>query len=262
VDINAFLQEFRLEALEHLELLGSGLLRLEREGLNVGGPDAREPDAREPDAGVLRQMFLSAHTIKGGASMLSLTLIKNLTHALEDVLGALRDGKEPLSAPTVALLFETLDALKTRVEGELQPLETPPELESLLERLKLWPKEATRVQPPQTARQTPEPQTKRALLLEPSSTARWVLKAQLERSGFEVVEAESLESALEALEHTVFARVLCPSEPGGIRPEHLLERFPELQNLWVTALELIPVPPSAGLVLKGSWRDELVLERV
>jgi len=246
--MGAFLQEFRLEALEHLELLGSGLLRLEREG---GGPDA----------GVLRQMFLSAHTIKGGASMLSLSLIKTLTHALEDVLGALRDGKEPLSPPTVELLFETLDALKTRVEGELQPLETPPELEALLERLKLWPKEAIRgdfvpAAPP------PEPEFRRALLLEPSNTARWVLKAQLERSGFEVLIAGSLESALEALEHSVFARVLCPCEPGGIGPEHLLERFPELQNLWVTALESVAVPPQARLVLKGSWRDELSLERV
>jgi len=148
------------------------------------------------------------------------------------------------------------------VEGELQPLETPPELETLLERLSVWPKEVPGIEPVKPVSQTPEPESRRALLLEPSSTARWVLKAQLERSGFEVVEAGSLEAALEALEHTVFARVLCPSEPGGIGPEHLLERFPELRNLWVTALESVPLPPHARLVLKGSWRDELGMEQV
>ncbi len=256
MDISAFLQEFRLEALEHLELLGVGLLRLERE----------EPATDRPDAAVVRQMFLSAHTIKGGASMLSLTLIKTLTHALEDVLGALRDGREPLGTYTVALLFETLDALRAWVEGELQPPETPPELEDLLERLRVWPKEVARevapVEPSPTASQTFETESWRALLLEPSPTARWVLKAQLERQGFEVVEVESLEQALETLSHGVFARVLCPCEPGGVRPETLLERFPDLEHLWVTALESLPVPPTARLLLRGSWGDELALEEV
>ncbi len=250
MDISAFLQEFRLEALEHLELLGSGLLRLEREGLNEA---------------VLRGMFLSAHTIKGGASMLSLGGIKTLTHALEDVLGALRDGKQGLSTFTVGLLFETLDALGGLVEGELGQVEPTPELENLLERLKLWPRETTpaggRTQAVAPTPQTPELENRRALLLEPSNTARWVLKAQLERSGFEVTEVSTLEQALTALETTLFACVLCPSEPGGIGPEHLLERFPELRNLWVTALEPIPVPPNARMLLKQALTDELMLER-
>ena len=178
----------------------------------------------------------------------------------------------------MALLFETLDALRARVEGELQPPETPPELEDLLERLRVWPKEVAKevarevarevapVEPAPTASQTfetaSETASRRALLLEPSPTARWVLKAQLERQGFEVVEVESLEQALETLSHGVFARVLCPDEPGGVRPETLLERFPDLEHLWVTALESLPVPPTARLLLRGSWSDELALEEV
>lgn len=247
MDITQFLQEFQLEAGEHLDLLGSSLLKLEREGV---------------DAAVLRQMFLSAHTIKGGASMLSLGVIKALTHALEDVLGALRDGVEPLEPYTTALLFETLDALQGLVEGELQLKNPTPELEDLLERLAAWPREKPGPREVKSTQSPSQPlESSAVLLLEPSNTARWTLKNQLERQGFEVLECDTLTEALEQLEHTIFARVLCPSEPGGIGPQNLLERYPNLKNLWVTALEPIEIPPNAQLLIKGSWHEDLALER-
>src|SRR5918912_949080 len=52
MDLSAFLDEFRAEAAEHLRTLDAQLLALER-----------DPTATAP----IRAMFISCHTIKGGA---------------------------------------------------------------------------------------------------------------------------------------------------------------------------------------------------
>ena len=76
VDLTEFLSEFQLEAGEKLDTIASQLLRLER-------------DATNPQP--VREMFLAAHTIKGGAAMLRLTDVEALAHALEEVLSSFRD---------------------------------------------------------------------------------------------------------------------------------------------------------------------------
>src|SRR5437763_16392152 len=102
MDLSAFLDEFRAEASDYLRALDAQLLALER-----------EPAAAEP----IREMFIAAHTIKGGASMLGLAGVRELAHAgvrelahaLEDVLAQLRDQLRPLDAPTADLLFRAID---------------------------------------------------------------------------------------------------------------------------------------------------------
>ena len=76
MDLTEFLSEFQLEAGEKLDTIASQLLRLER-------------DATNPQP--VREMFLAAHTIKGGAAMLRLTDVEALAHALEEVLSSFRD---------------------------------------------------------------------------------------------------------------------------------------------------------------------------
>ncbi len=71
MDITEFLYEFQLEAAEKLDLIASQLLQLERDSTNL-----------QP----VREMFLAAHTIKGGAPMLRLSGVQALAHALEDLL--------------------------------------------------------------------------------------------------------------------------------------------------------------------------------
>ena len=121
MDISAFLEEFRIETEENLEHLAQGLLALERD---------------PSDATLVRGLFLNAHTIKGGAGMLELKVMKQITHSLEDVLGRLRDGGEVLEASTASLLLKTVDTLRQIVRTE-PTLEHPsPEMLELLAALR------------------------------------------------------------------------------------------------------------------------------
>ena len=110
MDASAYMDDFRAEATEHLGTLDAKLLQLERDSA---------------DARPIRAMFLSAHTIKGGAAMLGLAPVRELAHALEDVLSCLRDRNTPLDAETADLLFRTLDRLRELVAAD--PSADPPD---------------------------------------------------------------------------------------------------------------------------------------
>lgn len=97
MDLTEFLSEFQLEAGEKLDLMASQLLRLERDS-----------DNPQP----VREMFLAAHTIKGGAAMLRLTDVEALAHAVEDLLSAFRDGRRTLDSAMADLLFQSIDQLR------------------------------------------------------------------------------------------------------------------------------------------------------
>ena len=109
VDPIAFLAEFRAEVTEYLNTLDEQLLRLER-----------DPVDTQP----VRAMFLAAHSIKGGAAMLGLLELRELSHALEDVLGVLRDQRRPLERAVADVLFRGVDRLRALVasaDGTPQP---------------------------------------------------------------------------------------------------------------------------------------------
>src|SRR5579864_1513547 len=97
MDMSEFLHEFQLEAGEKLDLIASQLLQLERDTTNP-----------QP----VREMFLAAHTIKGGAAMLRLTDVQALAHALEDLLTKIRDQQRAVDQPTADLLFQAIDRLR------------------------------------------------------------------------------------------------------------------------------------------------------
>src|SRR5437868_6079729 len=92
-----FLVEFQAEAGEKLDLIANQLLRLER-------------DATDPQP--VREMFLAAHTIKGGAAMLRLSDVEALAHALEDLLTALREQQRTLDGATADVLFQAIDQVR------------------------------------------------------------------------------------------------------------------------------------------------------
>jgi CheY-like chemotaxis protein/HPt (histidine-containing phosphotransfer) domain-containing protein len=100
MDLTEFLSEFQLEAGEKLDLMASQLLRLER-------------DSNNPQP--IREMFLAAHTIKGGAAMLRLTDVEALAHAVEDLLSTFRDDRRTLDSAMADLVFQSIDQLRNLV---------------------------------------------------------------------------------------------------------------------------------------------------
>jgi two-component system chemotaxis sensor kinase CheA len=89
------------EARDGVAAIEAGLLALEG-----GGTDRAIVDA----------VFRAAHTLKGSAATIGHRRLAELTHALEDVFGALRDGTLPDLAPISELLFGTVDLLRLLVE--------------------------------------------------------------------------------------------------------------------------------------------------
>ena len=105
IDIQKFIGRFIEEARDHLSRLGDGLAQLQ----------ARPEAAHEGDT--IHALFRSAHTIKGSSRMLRLAPITELAHAMEDVLGALREGSLAFSAPLGVLLYQGVDHLASQVDA-------------------------------------------------------------------------------------------------------------------------------------------------
>ena len=112
-DLNKYSKLFVTEASEHLRTLNDSMVDLEK-----------RPDDKE----LVDQMFRACHTIKGMASMMNLAAITETAHALEDVLGAIRDGKQSPTPEVSEGIFEGLDALEAmvaQVETTLDIKEVP-----------------------------------------------------------------------------------------------------------------------------------------
>jgi len=119
------LQDFLVEAGEILELLNEQLVDLEQ---------------RPKDSELLNAVFRGFHTIKGGASFLSLTALVDICHRAEDVFNALRNGERDVDAnlmdvilPVVDVVNEQFDEIRTGQE----PTPAAPELLAQLEGLLL-----------------------------------------------------------------------------------------------------------------------------
>ena len=116
------LQDFLVEASEILELLNEQLVDLEQ-----------TPD----DSDLLNSIFRGFHTIKGGASFLSLTNLVEVCHKAEDVFNLLRNAELSLDADMMDAFLRVLDevnAMFEQIRAEEEPAAAPPELlQQLLE---------------------------------------------------------------------------------------------------------------------------------
>ena len=103
------IQEFQVEAGEHLESCDQGLVQL-----------SEKPDDIETVNAVFRDM----HSVKGTASYLGLTAISELAHAAESMLEVLRRRENVMvSDEELDLLFEALDRLREMVADPNTPSE-------------------------------------------------------------------------------------------------------------------------------------------
>jgi CheY-like chemotaxis protein/HPt (histidine-containing phosphotransfer) domain-containing protein len=210
-DLTAIIGEFRDEADQHIEMLNARLLELER-----------DPTATEP----IRAMFLSAHTIKGSASMLDLPHIGLLAHAVEDVLAYLRDERRPLDHETAELLFTALDMLRALISAPILGTEEPSpailELSAALRRHAMHQVVDTSATPPQAG---PAP---RALLLDDSATVRLLETMQLQEAGFEVNVVEDGLKALSLAVAEPYDLIVTGIECEGLRGWDLVAALREV----------------------------------
>jgi len=89
------------EAAENIEAIESGLLRLEK---------------GETDPDVINRVFRGAHTLKGNSNAIGHKRMGALTHAMEDVFGALRAGQIPELGELADPLYQTIDVLRALLD--------------------------------------------------------------------------------------------------------------------------------------------------
>jgi len=96
---------FLVEAREHIQALGVGLLDLEK----VSGRDAQLP--------LVETLFREAHSLKGAARAVNAGEIERLCQALEGVFSDAKSGKHALSAEALDRLHRNAAVLGTLVDG-------------------------------------------------------------------------------------------------------------------------------------------------
>jgi chemosensory pili system protein ChpA (sensor histidine kinase/response regulator) len=97
---------FGPEATEHLEAMTSALLTLEREG---------------PGEDELAALFRTVHTLKGAAYVVGCNPIGALAHDLEDLLGAMRARRAPLTSAVLDIGLAVVDTFKRMLEPAADP---------------------------------------------------------------------------------------------------------------------------------------------
>jgi chemotaxis protein histidine kinase CheA len=98
VALDQITELFLMEGREHLETLEKGLVDL-------------QSTMKDPEN--IAEMFRAAHSVKGGAAMLGLDSIKDVSHRLEDCFKILRDDPAPpVDQASESLFLKGVDTLK------------------------------------------------------------------------------------------------------------------------------------------------------
>lgn len=205
IDMNKYSKLFVSESRESLRIMNDGLLELEK-----------NPENRE----LVDRIFRSAHTIKGMAGMMNFKAVVETAHAIEDVLGGIRDGRIQLKENVVETIFtgfDSLEAMVVAVEASTEIRENP-ELIEQLRGLLSGPSE--RAKPKKKAPEIePEPIVSKTTTVTirlgrrcslPSARAMVILKELGKAS--EIVESSPTEADIEH-EH-VFEELMVVLEPA------------------------------------------------
>lgn len=97
------LQIYLEESLEHLADIENDFLEIERAGADI-------------DEELVNKVYRAAHSIKGGAGFMGLTIIKDLTHEMENILGKIRSRDLIPNPEIINILLMASDALKELIE--------------------------------------------------------------------------------------------------------------------------------------------------
>lgn len=94
------LETFQIEAREHVEAIFANLIELER---------APDPGRRDM---ALEKIYRSAHSLKGGARIVNLTLIEILCQSIEACLAAIKRGEWAVTPSLLDLLHESTGTIE------------------------------------------------------------------------------------------------------------------------------------------------------
>ena len=98
IDDQETLQIFLEDAREHLSGIENDLLAIEAAGAAM-------------DVGLVNKVFRAVHSIKGGAGFLGLGAIKELSHAMENLLNLMRNGEVIPTPAIISTLLAAADVL-------------------------------------------------------------------------------------------------------------------------------------------------------
>ncbi|PRR89619.1 chemotaxis protein CheA [Bacillus atrophaeus] len=102
MDMNQYLDVFIDESKEHLQTCNEKLLLLEKD---------------PSDLQIVHDIFRAAHTLKGMSATMGYTDLAHLTHQLENVLDAIRNGDIAITSSRLDVMFEALDHLEAMVQS-------------------------------------------------------------------------------------------------------------------------------------------------
>ncbi len=84
---------------------------------NLDYLDAHLKELKDGDTETINSLFRAAHTLKGGAGLVGLTYIKEITHAAEDLLDAFRNGQISFSEEMLDTLYDAFDEVIELVDA-------------------------------------------------------------------------------------------------------------------------------------------------
>ncbi len=129
-----FLQDFLIEAREHLDNIRQHLLALET---------AQDEDR----IAAVNELFRSFHTLKGLSGMIGLDPAADLSHVLESLLKAVREDRVAITPELIDQLLAATDQLEAIVHSLEDPQTPPPDPTPTIQQLQSLIEDATADRP-------------------------------------------------------------------------------------------------------------------
>jgi len=120
-DMGKYKEDYVKEAEEHLQVLNTTLLKLEKNPNDKKGIDA---------------IFRASHTLKSMSAAMGYTKIELLCHTMEDLLDVVKSGRIKLTDGIIQILFDCFDTLDLALK-QIKKDQKEPSVDALVSKLKL-----------------------------------------------------------------------------------------------------------------------------
>ncbi|HUT53101.1 MAG TPA: chemotaxis protein CheA [bacterium] len=121
MDMTKYKAMFVSETAEHLQSMNQGLVKIEQ-------------DRADKDA--IAEVFRNAHSIKGMAASMGYEAIRDLSHAMEDLMDDIREGLREPDPVAMDLLFKGMDTLESLLQDVANDREFSPASVDLTSRIR------------------------------------------------------------------------------------------------------------------------------